>query len=146
MAAPLNAPLRHITREALEPVWSRLDIPTERIAETLGVTRQGLSLKAKALGLPSRAGNQTGTMKVSNDLFRLMWLAGVNTTEIAEACGYACRSGVSHRADILGLPRRTRSAGGKGAVGGWNETISLAEFHEIEIAERMRAAATGEAA
>lgn len=136
MAAPLNSPLRNITREALAPLWSRMDIPTERIAEALGVTRQGLSWKAKALGLPPRAGNQAPCKRGSDDLFRRMWLAGVSSSDMARYFGYARTGGVTTRRRMMGLPPRTRSRG-TGKHSGWVETISLTRFLEGEIAARM---------
>ena len=83
MAGRPTDPLHRLTREALEPVWTRFDIPTERIATRLGVTRQALSQKARSLGLPPRTGNQRSHQKVDADTFRRMWLAGVNTSDMA---------------------------------------------------------------
>lgn len=136
MAAPRTAPLRNLTREKLEPVWNRLDIPTERIAAALGVTRQGLSFKAKALGLPPRTKNREPQKKLKDDLFRRMWLAGVCTTEMARHFGYSSRSAISHRRVMLGLPPRTRRKG-SGKHGGWVQTITIAQFFEMEMARIM---------
>ncbi len=131
----MTSPLANITREALEQVWMRHDIPTEVIAARLGVTRQALSLKARSLGLPSRERNRR---KNSDDeTFRRMWLAGVSSTEMAAYFGYSCGAAVSRRRKILGLPPRTRSKGGDNR-GGWNETITIAQFREQELAERMK--------
>lgn len=129
--------LANITRETLEPIWMRYEIPTARIASTLGVTRQGLSYKAKSLGLPPRTGNQRPNQKIDDDTFRRMWLAGVNSVEMAQHFGYAHKSAVGHRRVLLGLPPRTRSRGGKNS-GGWTETITLAQFAEMELARKMK--------
>ena len=129
-------PLAHITRAALEPVWMRKDITIENIAKTLGVSRQAVSYKAKALGLPSRYGNQRPKQKVDDDTFTRMWLAGVNTREMAEHFGYAHPSAIGHRRVLLGLPARKRSTGGKNH-GGWVQTISLAQFAEMELARKL---------
>ncbi len=131
----MKRPLANISREALEPVWMRHDIPTEVIAARLGVTRQALSLKARSLGLPSRERNRR---KNSDDeTFRRMWLAGVSSIEMAAYFGYSCGAAVSRRRKMLGLPPRTRSKGGDNR-GGWNETITIAQFREQELAERMK--------
>jgi len=128
----MTRPLANITREVLAPVWMRHYIPTEVIASRLGVTRQGLSWKAKSLGLPSRAKNR---MKFSDDeTFTRMWMAGVSTAEMAKAFGYRHPQSITTRRRALGLPARMKSGGGKG---GWGATISLAEFHEIQLAEQM---------
>lgn len=137
MGSGKTNPLRHVTREVLEPLWLRRDISTERIAEVLGVSRQAVSLKAKRLGLPSRAGNQASRQNVDAATFERLWRAGVCTTDIAKAFGYCNRTAVSHRARMMGLPRRRRGAG----PGGWAGTIRAAEFREIELARRMQGAA-----
>ena len=129
-------PLANITREMLEPVWSRKDITVEKIAKTLGVSRQAVSYKAKTLGLPSRYGNQKPKQKVDDDTFTRMWLAGVNTREMAEHFGYAHPSAIGHRRILLDLPPRVRSTGGKNHAG-WVQTISLAQFAEMEMALKL---------
>ena len=140
MAAPYG--LQHITREVLAPVWNRRDIPAERISAMLGVSRQGLSYKAKSLGLPSRAGNYEPLKKADDAVFARMWNAGVKADEIAGALGYKSRSAVDDRRRRMGLPARSRSDGG-GARGGWAETITLSQFHEMELGRAMQAAAGG---
>lgn len=132
----MTRPLANITREVLEPLWLRHDIPTERIASALGVTRQGLSYKARSLVLPSREKNRKRL--VDDDTFTRMWMAGVSSTEMAEHFGYSCRSAITARRRLLKLPARTRGRGGKNA-GGWQETITLAQFAEMELARRMKA-------
>lgn len=141
MAARLDAPLRNLTREALEPLWFRHEVSLDRIAGALGVTRQGLIYKARQLGLPPRGKNRKPQKKGPDELFREMWLAGVHTEDMAAYFGYSCRSAVSMRARKMGLPRRTRTTTRtKGRVGGWSETISLVQFYEEELARRMQAA------
>ncbi|MGR3495409.1 hypothetical protein [Citreimonas sp.] len=149
MAGRPTDPLHRLTRDALEPVWMRLDIPTERIAARLGVTRQALSHKARSLGLPPRTGNQRSHQKVDAGTFRRMWLAGVNTSDIAKAFGYSHRAAVSRRRRLMGLPPRQRGAGPCGWDGtislvefyaaerGWDGRMTLAEFREAELARLM---------
>ncbi len=130
-------PLRHITKEDLEPIWNRKDITTESIATALGVSRQAISYCAKKHGLTSRKGNHTSEKKCSDDLFIRMWNAGVNAREMAEHFGYWHSSGVTTRRRNLGLPPRSRSRDGNGS-GGWRETISIKMFFEMDLAEKMR--------
>lgn len=129
----MPSPLAHITREKLEPIWGRLDIPTERMAKVLGVSRAGLSYKAKMLGLPPRTKNRMSCKKCDDDLFRRMWMAGVNTREMAKYLGYKQPQGVVTRRKQMGLPGRQRKPGTK-KHSGWVETISLAEFLDAEMA------------
>ncbi len=139
-------PLKKLTREHLEPLWSRRDIPTARIASALGVTRQSISAKAKALGLPSRRGNMRPVRRSDDHLFESMWLAGVNSTEMAEYFGYADASSVVHRRINMGLPGRRRGAGGGTNVRyGWSETISLAQCREMQFARAVQGMAGGAA-
>lgn len=138
MTTMTERPLKNITRESLAPLWARKDIPTERIAQALGVTRQAVSYKARTLGLPSRA--KVRKQLCDNETFRRMWLAGVNSTEMAEHFGYSHRSAIGTRAGVMGLPRRSRSTD-TGKTGGWVQTISLAQFFEQDLRERMEAEA-----
>lgn len=133
MPARKDMPLSGVTREVLEPLWSRLDIPTARIAAHLGVTRQGLSWKAHSLGLPPRTSNRKTAC--DDDLFRRMWNAGVNLPDMARALGYSHRQAVRTRAVRLGLPNRERGQG-TNTFAGWG-SITLAQFREIELARIM---------
>lgn len=128
-------PLRNITCEALAPLWARHDITTARIAEALGVSRQALSAKAKTLGLPSRA--KVRKRLCDDETFARMWRAGVNTADMARHFGYSHRSCIGIRAELLGLPRRTRGQN-TGNIGGWVQTISLDKFLEQELAAKMK--------
>lgn len=134
-------PLKRLTAEALAPIWSRLDVPTTRIAERLGVSASGLVWKARALGLPPRPHAGARVCKCPPDLFRRMWLAGVWGSEIAQAFGYAGAESVSKRARDLGLPSRVRSKGRearvRGARGGWVGGMTLVEFRELEARRLM---------
>lgn len=124
-------------REVFVALWMRRDIPTERIAQTLGVTRQAVSDRARRLGLPPRTGNKEPAKKGSDELFRRMWLAGVRTRDMAEYFGYSMPQGVGTRRRHLGLPPRTRRPGGQGHAG-WVETIPISAFWEMEYARQLR--------
>ena len=131
----MTRPLANITRDLLEPVWMRHDIPIKVIAARLGVTRQGLSNKAKSLGLPSRAKNRP--KYVDDETFTRMWLAGVMKKEMADAFGYYGPAAIGARRTLLGLPARKRERG-TGNFGGWPKTITITQFYEQELAERMK--------
>lgn len=128
-------PLRRLTRADLEPLWSRLDIPIEVVAERLGVSRTGLSSKAKSLGLPSRVSNRA--KKVDDETFRAMWEANVAIREMADYLGYAQHQGVTQRARHMGLPMRQRTGG---SPSGWPPSITIAQFLELQFGRRMKAA------
>jgi len=115
-------------------IWARRDISIERIASALGVSHQAVSQRARRLRLPPRTGNQESRKKIPDGPFRRMWEAGVSTSEIAKAAGYADTSGVTRRRELMGLPARQRVDGVKG---GYPRTMSLAEFQEEEIARLM---------
>ena len=129
--------LANITKETLAPIWGRHDIPIRVMADALGVSRQAVSQRARALGLPSR---EKVRIKLSrDDEFRRLWLAGVSTKDIAAHFGYRSHSCITVRRRGLGLPPRTRSKGGGRC--GWAETITLTEFREVELARKMKEAA-----
>ncbi len=127
----MTRPLANITREVLEPVWMRNDIPTKVIAARLGVTRQGLSYKAHSLGLPSRFGNKDCCKKCPDDVFRRMYQAGVSLQDIANECGYTRRQSVTQRRKMMGLPARS-------SLGAPIKPISLDEFFEMEFGRLMK--------
>lgn len=133
-----HAPLRNITREILEPLWRRPEIRISTIAERLGVKRQSLSKHAHKLGLPSRKGNAVMRHGADAAEFERMWRAGVHTDEMARHFGYASRDSVSRRRIYMGLPARVRAPGN---AGGWPQTITMAQYREARLGERMRRAA-----
>lgn len=128
-----HRPLKHLTADDLWPLWSRLDIPTERVAQALGVTRAGLSYKARSLGLPPRTGNKECCKKCPDEVFRRMYEAGVGLQDIADKFGYTRRQSVTQRRVMMGLKPRGRLGGGHA---GWG-CISLAQFQEMELARMM---------
>ena len=128
MAPRSDSPLRNITREDLEPFWSRPEIPLARIAQALGVSREGVSYKARVLGLPSRKGNHEPLKKLDDTTFARLWNAGVSMAEMIAFGGYTSRSSIEWRRKRLGLPKR------RGRI----DIISLAEFREMELARAMR--------
>lgn len=119
--------LRNIGREALGPVWAREDIPTEKMAAALGVSRQAISQRAKSLGLPSRA--SVRGKKGDDALFVTLWEAGVRPADIMRYLGYSCRQCVTQRRRMLGLPPR-RGTGLR--------MISIEQFLNDRAQERLR--------
>ncbi|APZ53115.1 hypothetical protein Ga0080574_TMP2781 [Salipiger abyssi] len=123
-----------ITAETLAPIWVNRGIPTQKVADMLGIERTTLSWKRSELGIAPRAKGRVP--KASEDTFRRMWLAGVNVREMVEFFGYRHKQAIHKRRDRLGLPPRPMGSKGK--------SITLAQFHEQEIARRMSAQAGGQ--
>jgi hypothetical protein len=86
------------------------------------------------MGLPSRA--KVRKRLVRDDELRELWLAGVSTTDIAKLFGLASCSCVSRAVLLADLPRRKRGIGGN-THGGWIGTISLYDYRQSKLAERM---------
>lgn len=131
---------RRLDDETFRRFWACHEISTEELARWLGVTRQAVSWRARQLGLPSR--KHVRRRKARDEELVELWQAGVCTSEIAAHFGYASRSCVSKRARDLGLPARRRTAGVAGR-NGWDGTISMLEFWEERLAQRMREEARG---
>lgn len=115
-------------------LWANHSIPTARIAEAMGITRQGASWHAHRMGLPSRA--KLRLTKHDPVLLAEMWNAGVSTDEIAAHFGMAHNSCAGNAARRLGLPPRVRGASGK-HNGGWVGNLPIAAFFEQKLAARM---------
>lgn len=116
-------------------LWTCHTITTDEIAQAAGVTRQAVSARARCLGLPSR--DALRRRKMEPALFRDMWLAGVRLRDIARYFNYAHTACASAAARKLGLPRRQRGASGY-RNGGWAANITLEQFLEARLADRLR--------
>lgn len=121
-------------RDVFAKLWCDHSIPSQRIADAIGITRACVSWHAKRMGLPSRA--KLRRQIINDDVLRDMWAAGVATDEIARHFGVAHRSCVSNAARRLGLPKRQRGASGK-MNGGWKPSITLEDYRQIQMARRM---------
>lgn len=119
------------TDDLIRTAWLRMEIPSERIAGAIGITRQGLSYRAKRMGLPSRAGNQASNRRGDCDLFRRMWEFGVRTSDMAQHFGYGYAACVSVRRRNMGLPARPKGF----------RSCRITEFWDAEMARMMAATA-----
>lgn len=106
-------------------LWNNHKVTTQRIADAMGITRQGAGWHAKRLGLPSR--EKVRRRLADQDALTEMWLAGVSAKEIAAHFGMAHHSCAVTAARKLGLPRRQRGPSGK-MNGGWLPTITAEQF------------------
>lgn len=122
-------------QQIFEKLWNNHSVPTSRIAQAMGMTRQGVSWWAKNLGLPSRA--HVRKQLFEEKLFREMWEAGVSTSDIARHFGAAHHSCSSVFARKMGLPKRTKGKSGK-MNGGWAANITLQEFWELRLGRKMQ--------
>lgn len=128
---------REVDPETFARLWNCHRISTEEIAQWMGVTRQAVGDRARRMGLPSRA--KVRKQLVRNDELRELWLAGDAAKDIAEYFGLASHSCVSRAVLLAGLPRRKRGKGGN-THGGWIGTISLHDYRQMKLAERMKQA------
>lgn len=133
----MGAP-RKFNRDIFARLWNDHRIPTARIAETMGVTRQAVSWHAHHMGLPSRT--KLRRRKSDPALLSEMWLAGVRSSDIARHFGMAHHSCAVTAAKKMGLPRRKRGPSGR-MNGGWEANITLEQFLEAKLGQRMAEAA-----
>lgn len=112
-------------RKVFAQLWANPNIPTKRIADAMGITRQGVSWHAKHMGLPSRA--KLRLRKHDPALLAEMWLAGVSSAQIAAHFGMAHHSSAINAARKAGLPHRKRGPSGK-KNGGWVENLPIEAF------------------
>lgn len=121
--------VRAAPRAIFTALWMR-GTSSQAIGEALGVTDTAVREAARRFGLPARNGRKPSRTLCSEELFRRMWLAGVNSVEIANHFGYSTGA-VSHRRIRLGLPPRDRR----------QRPISLSTFLEAELGRKMKEAA-----
>ena len=146
--APRAAEAAHSRRkgfnaEAFAALWNNPKVLTERIAQAMGMTRAGVSWRARQMGLPSR-GHLRHKLHDPVVLTRL-WNAGVSTAEIAAHFGMAHPSCASRAALALGLAPRQRGASGK-KNGGWPASTPLRDVLETEKALAFQNAVKAEQA
>jgi len=123
---------------AFARLWNNHDIPTNRIAAAMGITRQAVSWRAHRMGLPCRG--KLRVKKHKPGLLTELWLAGVSSKEIAAHFGMASHSSAIKAAKDLGLPHRERGPAGH-MNGGWKANLPIAEFWDQRAAAAMAEAA-----
>lgn len=126
---------KRIPAADIRRVWLDPALSTAEAAAQVGLTRSNLWRRAKGLGLPPRkVGNQFRI--IDRARFAAMWRAGVLGREIAAHFG-ACYTVVRATARRLGLPPRAL---------GSRPAITMREFAQVELGERMAEEARREAA
>lgn len=128
--------LANVTRAQLAPLWGNMEISTEAIAKSLGVTRAGLSKHARSvLKLPSRRGNQGTRWAKMDQEFCSLWMHGVSLKDIRDELAFKEIEEVIALRRKMRLPSRKRTTG---ARGGWGVKTPLAEWRLIRGAEIER--------
>lgn len=124
---------RTFSLSELRRLWADDSLTNAQIAVAVGYSERGLCTVARKLGLPPRRIGPKVTF--DTDLFERLWRAGVGAREIAGLFG-CNRFTLSSAAARMGLPLRG---------GGWSPVITLAQYREAELGQRMAAAARLEA-
>ncbi|MBK8772911.1 MAG: hypothetical protein IPM06_21110 [Rhizobiales bacterium] len=115
-----------VSRARFERLWSDIYITTDQIAADIGVHRSSVAGIAQRFGLDQR---KSGVKPIKAPLeFRLMWLAGVSSREIAQ---HFCWS----RNHTIVIARRESLPGRRQ---GEKAKMSLSEFHQAMMAAKMR--------
>ena len=126
---------KRIPEAAIRRAWLDLSTPTHVSAARLGLSRQGLSHRAKTMGLPPRAKAGCDMQKKCSDAeFRRLWGMGVPVVVMARLLGYCTHQAITVRRIALGLPPRTRGRG-KGNGRGWRETLMAEDMIRQAMAE-----------
>jgi len=121
---------KRIPAAAIRRVWLDEALTTVQAAEAVGLSRSNLWRRAKALGLPPRKNGRRFEI-LDREGFARMWQAGVHGPDIAGHFGvtYSAVRGMARRLDLPQRPLGSRPS------------ITLEEFRQIELAERMAASA-----
>lgn len=125
---------RRVPVVRLREVWADDRLTVAQAAAACGLSEVGLRNRARRLGFPAR---RLGPKPHFSDTdFRALWVAGVSLREVAALFGVD-RTTLSCAARRLALVPRGS---------GWQPKMTLAQFQEAQLAERMLAVARGEAA
>jgi hypothetical protein len=124
---------RRMSEAEFRRLWLSRDVTMEDIARIIGTTASAVYWRAHVRGLGSkpRARKLEWTAEMT-----AMWHAGVCSRDMAAAAGVA-PSTISRRAKAAGMPPRCT---------GYRPLMTLAEWREAQMAERMRAVAERESA
>lgn len=121
---------RRVSHAEFARMWADRSLTRVQIAAALGISRQAVTDRARARGLPPRSdtGGRPPTRVNDADL-RDMWAAGVSPREIAGL--YGVSPGVIWRAAArLGLPPHDRA---------WMPKITLADWRAQRALSRLAA-------
>lgn len=125
---------RKVTRipaAKLREVWEARDMPQTEAAAVLGISDHTFRKRAKAMGLKPRAFGPSRAEICPE--FPSMWRHGVCRKAIAAHCGVT-PSTISLTASRMGLPGRAKT----------HKPITMAEWAQLDLADRMRASAAAE--
>jgi len=123
---------KQIPAAAIRRVWLDERLTTAQAAAEVGLTRANLWRRAMALDLPPRKNGRRFEI-MDTERFKRMWSAGVHGPAMAEQFGVTY-SAVRATARRLGLPPRPLGSRPK---------VTLYDFLQMELAERMSASAAG---
>jgi hypothetical protein len=120
---------KNISLAELKRLWLNKNLSLVEIGNMLGISAQAVYQRAKRRGFPKR-GYPVNRITVWTDpeLFKKMWLAGVRGSDISAYFGAAPNS-VKSGVAMFNLPKRKQ---------GYNRSISIEEFWEIELAKKMK--------
>jgi hypothetical protein len=121
---------KRIPAAEIRRVWLDERLTTAQAAEAVGLARSNLWHRARALGLPPRKnGRRFEIMDLPR--FTRMWDAGVHGPQMAEYFGvtYSAVRATARRHGLAPRPLGTRPK------------VTLYDFLQMELGERMRASA-----
>lgn len=101
---------KRVSKAEFARLWADRSISTDEIGRHLGITRQAVSQRAQARGLPPRQPNQERNRAIPperDDEFRTLWEARVSVAEMCRRLG--CRPwNIRQHANRLGFQPRVK--------------------------------------
>lgn len=122
---------KRISEAEFRRLWSDLTITVAEIGERLGICQTAVSSRAKTRGFPARPAGTSKPVCDPKALTRL-WNDGVSISGIAKALGCHEKT-VRNTRKRLGLPQR--------GAGRWKSTVSLDDYHAMQLRAAMAASA-----
>lgn len=129
---------KRIPIAVIRAVWLDSSLTAKQAGEKIGMSRNSLSKRAKALGLPKRRVGHPA--RLEGPVFIAMWNAGCSSHAIAQH--FKC-----HRLSVCQAARRLREAGEPiipRSAGGNRPGMTLAQFKEMLLSKAMARAAVAE--
>jgi hypothetical protein len=124
-----------ISEREFRAMWDDESLTMAEIGRLLGISETAVAARGKARGLGKRPRLTSHTVKrADHSLFRAMWMANVIMRDMRARFGLS-HTGVAETARRLGCPERQASR--------WN-VISIAQFAEMQLAQRMERRAKAE--